>query len=99
MGAILSALGGLVASLIGNWVWRAVSALGIGFVTYQGVDLLFSASESKIFEGLGSLGPTVGSFFGILRIGMCIKVWTTAFAMRATLSGVSGGSVTKVKMK
>lgn len=81
----------------GYLTWRVLSALGFGFVTYMGLDLLISGAETKIFLLIGELGPTAQGMFGVLRIGTCIKVWFAALAMRATLFGMAdSGSVKRI---
>jgi hypothetical protein len=85
-----------LASAAGGIVFRVLAALGIGFVTYTGVDLLLSGAEAKIFELMGQMGPNVVAMYGVLKIGQCIKTVFVGLAMRAALSGFSGGSSTKM---
>jgi hypothetical protein len=77
-------------------VWKVLAALGIGFITYQGVDLLISTGEERIFELIGSMGPQTQALYGVLRIGTCIKIVFVALAMRATIWGMTDGNIRRM---
>ena len=85
-----------LANAAGSIVFKTLAALGIGFVTYTGVDLLMSGAEAKIFELLGTLGPNTVALYGVLKIGQCIKTVFVGLGMRAAFMGVTDGRVSKM---
>ena len=85
-----------LANAAGGIVFRVLAALGIGFVTYTGVDFLMTGAEAKIFELLGSMGPNTVALYGVLKIGQCIKTVFVGLGMRAAFMGVTDGRVTKM---
>jgi hypothetical protein len=96
MPALIAALISGLAAGTAHMVWKALAALGIGFVAYNGLDLLVGSSQDKVFALVEALGPTAMSMFGVLRIGTCIKIAFSAMTMRATLFGMNAGTIRKM---
>ena len=96
----------LVAALIGALEWAAGSlvarvllALGMSFISYQGVDYLLDETKAQMLASFGSLGGVGLQFMGVLQVGTCINIIASALTMRATLAGLSGGTLTKLITK
>lgn len=79
-----------------HMVWKALGALGIGFVTFTGVGALLDGAEAKIFQIMGTMGPQAMALYGVLQIGTCIKIVFAALAMRATIFGMTDGNIRKM---
>lgn len=74
------------------FVVKLITAMGIGVVTYRGLDLLFNALKSQMatqFMSLNNYG-NIGNWLNMLQIGSCINIFLTAFAIRIALSSVNG---------
>lgn len=91
-------LGGL-ASIAGNIVGRILIALGIGYVTYQGLDILLSNLQQQIFLNLATGYPEINAALSMLNIGKCINVTFSAIVARNVINGLTGGSFTKQVIK
>jgi hypothetical protein len=95
---LLGLLGGL-ASIAGNIVGRVLVALAIGYVTYQGVDILMGGIKSAILSNLNIGYPEIQAALSMLNIGKAINVTFSAIAARNILNGLSGGKITKQVIK
>lgn len=95
---IAALLGGLVQSA-GSLVGRVLIAMGIGFVTYQGIDTAMTYILNHVFSNLDSLAPTITGMLGILNVGKAINVLFSAISARLVLNGLTSGSVKKMVFK
>ncbi|ADQ27591.1 DUF2523 domain-containing protein [Ralstonia pseudosolanacearum] len=99
---LASAIVGFLAQAAVSLVGRVLIALGIGFVTYNGLDLLMSGIKSLFLSNVsqvGSVFPQIVGVIGLLKIPMSMNMILTTLAIRATLAGVTGGSVRKMIQK
>lgn len=95
---IAALLGGLVqasASIAG----RVLIALGIGYVTYQGIDLLLDSLKSQIVGLLTSVPPQFVQVLSTLKIDVAISITFSAIAARLVLQGLTSGALTKMVVK
>lgn len=91
-------LGGFVTAL-GSIVGRILISLGIGFVTYQGFDVLLGFIKTRIQTEFAGLDPIILQVFSTLQIDTAINILFSAFAVRLVIQGITGGSVTRSKFK
>ncbi len=99
---LASAIVGFLAQAAASLVGRVLIALGIGFVTYNGLDFLMSGLRSLFLSYLGNTGSVfdwIPGVIGMLQIPRCMNFILTTLAVRATLAGVTGGSVRKMVQK
>lgn len=92
--ALIGALAGAMGSLIG----RAVIALGIGFVTYKGLDLALGALQQQAMAGLSGIGGDMAGLLGFLWVDKAISVVFSAVTVSVALKAI-GGSVKKAVLK
>lgn len=91
-------IGGLVSAL-GSVIGRIIISLGIGFVTYQGFNVLLGFIKTRISTEISSLDPLILQIFSTLQIDTAINILFSAYAVRLVIQGVTGGSVTRTKLK
>ena len=91
-------LGGLISAL-GSVIGRILISLGIGFVTYQGFNVLLGFIKTRITTEISSLDPLILQIFSTLQIDTAINILFSAYAVRLVIQGVTGGSVTRTKLK
>lgn len=96
----------LAASLIGglaqaatSLVGRVLIALGIGYVTYAGLDVLLDFIKVRIFQELLSVDPTIIGIMAVLNVDRAINVVLSAIAARLLLNGLTSGSITRMVTK
>lgn len=92
--AIVGGFAGAMASFVG----RAVIALGIGFVTYKGIDVGVSALQAQAISAVKGMPGDVLGLISFLWLDKCLTIIfsaiTTALAMKAL-----GGSLKKMVFK
>lgn len=93
--AFASMLVDLCATLIG----RAVLALGIEFVTYNGLGLVFDGLQASIVANLSGLSGDLFSIVSAIGIFKSLNIIFGAVTARITISGVRNGSFTRILSK
>jgi len=94
----LPALIGALAAAMAGFVGRAIIALGIGFVTYKGIDLSILAIKTIAIDSIKGLPADILGFLGFMWVDKALTVIfsavVTAMALRAL-----GGSLKKMVVK
>lgn len=91
-------VGGFLTA-ISSFVGRILVSLAIGYVTYQGIDVVMTLIKDNILANLITSYPEISAALSMLKIGQCINVTFSAIAVRNLLNGVSGGKTTKMVIK
>jgi len=89
-GLFIPALIGALASAMGSFVGRAMIALGIGFVTYKGIDLAVDVFKQKAVDGITALPADVVSFLGYLWIDKALTIIFSSIVTALAIKGLSG---------
>ena len=95
MPAILIPIGVFLASIIKPLVARVLLALGIGLVTYKGVDVMLEnvvSAAQGAWDGVGANLVTIASMAGIDQV---ITIILSSITAAITLKLVSG-AMTKI---
>lgn len=99
---LASAIIGMLARACVPLVGRVLVALGLGFVSFTGVDLmvggLVKLFKDRLLE-VASLPWNILGVLGILQVPFCFNMIVTTLLVRASLAGLSGGSLRKVMPK
>lgn len=93
-GFIWGALGLILKSLVG----RVLIALGISYVTYQGVDTLINGLEAAALSHLSAVNAELLGVVGLARIGESLSVVVSALSAKYAIQGLTG-SFTKMVIK
>lgn len=100
--AFASAIIGMLARAAVPLVGRVLVALGLGFVSFTGIDLmvggLVKLFKDKLMD-VGSLPWNIVGVLGILQVPFCFNMIIATLMVRAALGGLSGGSLRKVLPK
>lgn len=99
MPAVLLALGSLLLQLVGSMAGRALVALGIGVVSYTGLNTTMGWIKSQAVIAFLGLGPQVVGMLGLLKVGVCINIIFSALLIRAVINGVQGDTFKRWVMK
>jgi len=98
MPVFLAALGGMLLQLAGSLVGRVLLGLGIGYVTYKGVDVTTTFLTNQVKMNMAGLPAEIIDFLAFCWVdkglGMIFSTWTSCIAV----SGLSSG-LTKFKIK
>lgn len=94
-GALIGGLVQAASSLVG----RVLLALGIGYVSYTGLDTALGWLKT---EALARLSATPADFLGIvsvLQVGTAFNILFSAFLARLVISGLTSGAVKRMVLK
>jgi len=91
-------LGGLV-SIAGSFIGRVLLALGVGFVSFTGIDTSLSALRDMAIANLGALPNGVVGMLGVMKIGTGLNILFSAFSIRMVLGGLTSGTVKRMVLK
>jgi ABC-type phosphate transport system permease subunit len=80
-------------------VGRVLVALGVGFVTYKGLDVTTSYLKTQALDALTGLPSVAVGMLGVMQVGTAINIIVSAIAVRMLLSGVANGSLRKLTQK
>lgn len=95
MHVIISMIWGGFASILTTLVGRVLIALAIGFVSYQGFDVLLESMKTAAQANLGNMGPLIG-VVGMLKISESLNVVLSAVVAKYIVQGLSGGTITRM---
>ncbi|WP_425219093.1 DUF2523 domain-containing protein [Ralstonia solanacearum] len=99
---LASAIVGFLAQACLSLVGRVLVALGIGFVMFTGVDAMMNGMKTLFMQyvnGIGAFPVSVVGILGVLKVGTSMNMILTTLGIRASLSGLSGGSIRKMVQK
>ena len=86
MMSLVYAIGGMLLSVVGSVVGRALLALGLSYVSYTGFDTGVSWLLVQIKSNIGSMGADTVSFFAFLwvdkAIGLIFSAYSAALAVK-----------------
>ena len=89
---VAALIGGLV-SAAGSIVGRVLIAMGIGLVTYTGINITLSQFMTDFINHASAAGPTIVGVMGTLKVGTDANILASSLAARLTLNGLTGGTV------
>lgn len=87
-------LGGLIA-IAPTLVGKVLISLGIGVVTYAGIDTTLTWLKSSAVTALMGLPPQVVGMLSLMRVGSCISMVFSAILIKFTMDGLTSGALKK----
>lgn len=95
-------LGGwIVAGLfsgVGQIVAKTLASLGIGYFTYTGMNALVDLNQEQIIRLLNALPSTTVQLIGVLKVGVCLNIWFSAFVIKMTLYGLNSDVISRMRV-
>lgn len=92
---ISSLVGGFASSIVQGLVKMALAA-GVGFVVYQGLDVVLNSIMTHVV--LNFAGSHVTQILGLLKVDKCFNVLASAVAVKFTLK-TSLGLLKRIELK
>lgn len=99
MPVFIYALGGMLISVVGTLAGRVLVALGIGVVTYTGMNTALGWIKTQAITSFALLPADVMNIVGMMKVGVCISIVTSAIMARLVLSGLTSDTVKKWVIK
>lgn len=98
MPLLMSLLGGLL-TIAGSMVGRVLIALGMGYVSYSGFDLVVTWLLDQIKADLGAMPADVVSFLGFLWVDRAISMVFSAYSAALVVKLAGSSKLTKLVTK
>ncbi|MFS4549090.1 DUF2523 domain-containing protein [Comamonas resistens] len=95
MPAFLGSLGGLLLSLVGGLIGRALASLGIAFISYYGVSEALDFLKNLVSHNLHMLPPDVLAILGVLQVGRALTILFSCMFANMVMNGITGGASLK----
>lgn len=99
MSVIASVIWGAFLNIIGSVVGRALVALGLGVVTFAGMNASLDWMRDQAVSSILQLDPQVVQLLGVLKVGTFISIISSAVAVRLLLNGVQYGTFKRWVLK
>lgn len=87
LGSIIGALLQAAGSLVG----RVLVSLGLGYAAYSGVDTSITWAQTQFVSKVGALPALAIQVAGVVQVGTCVSILTSALMSRMVFKGLSGG--------
>lgn len=101
MPVVIAALWGAFYSMIGTIVGRVLFSLGMGYVTFSGIDFMFEKIKNQIVSSFEGAGPVILGVLYHAKIDQCISIIFSALLIKMTLAGMNkaNGTFSSIKIK
>jgi hypothetical protein len=99
MPVFIAALVGALIQAAGTLVGKVLISLGIGYVTFQGIDTSMSWLKQQIAAQWAGLPADILQVASTLKLGVGVSIILSAFAARLVLDGLTGGTLKKMVIK
>ena len=81
-----------VMSLVGPLIFNALKILGIGTVTYVGINLMLDQVSDYIISRLSGLPNDLRMILGLAKLDVVINIVLSAVTTRFVMSGLNKGT-------
>ena len=82
--------------IIGHLVFKILVALGMAVVTFKGVNIAFDWILDRGIQELSGLPAEMLGLLGLMNVGVCISMITSAITMKMVLRFASFGTIKRV---
>uniref|UniRef100_A0A6H1Z7T6 DUF2523 domain-containing protein n=1 Tax=viral metagenome TaxID=1070528 RepID=A0A6H1Z7T6_9ZZZZ len=79
----------MLSAVVGPLVKSVLRLLGIGLITYTGINLVINEAKDAIVSKFGALPPEIGSLLGLAQVDVAINIYFAAIVTRMLVSGLS----------
>lgn len=84
-----------LTTVLGPLVKRVLTSVGIGTVSYIGINLMLDQVKGYVVSSFGGAGADTLSLLGLARVDVAINIVLSAVTARAVLAGMSSGAIKK----
>lgn len=85
--------------LMGSYAGQVLVSLGIGVVTYTGIDVSINWLKSQALGAMSGLGADVLALLGYMQVGKCINIVFSAILARLAAQGLKDGVMKAFRKK
>lgn len=91
-------VGGLIQAA-GSLVGRVLIALGVGFVTYTGIQATLTSMQGYVQGWLQAMPADVLGILGLMKIDVAVSIMFSAVAARLVLKGITSDTIKRMVFK
>lgn len=101
MPALVAVLWGAFYAMIGSLVGRVLASLGMGFVSYTGINFMLNQIKQLVISQFAGAGSVILGVLYTAKLDVCISIIFSAVLIRFTLAGMSAanGTMKQIKVK
>lgn len=89
---------GVFTSILNAALARILSALGVGSVTFIGVNLIVGKLKTAVTALTSGFGADAVNILGMSGLGVCFSLLFSAYTIRLTLNGMdAAGNWSRIK--
>lgn len=90
--ALIILFGGVARVLVKYVITKALLVLGLGFVTYLGIDTLVSNIETQVLSNYGSLSADIWNMVTLCGLDVSVTIILSALALSLQIKVVVAGA-------
>lgn len=90
LGALIA---GAILNIVGSLISRALVALGLGVVSYVGINTTMTWLKTNFVTSAMGLDSVTLTVMGLLGVGKMVSMVFSALVVRATLQGMQSDTV------
>jgi hypothetical protein len=99
MPLFIGALLGALIQIAGTLVGKVLLSLGIGYVTYSGVDTSIGWVKAFALSHISATSSQTVAAASTMQVGTCISILTSALVARMVMNGLTSGALKKMVVK
>lgn len=96
---LIPAIAGALVSVASSVVGRVLVALGMGVISYTGVNAALTYFSGTMVGAASSSGAIIAGMLGVLKLDVCLSIFTAAALARLALAGAQSGAVKRLTLK
>lgn len=81
-----------LSTILGPLVAKVLAGLGLGAVSYVGINLLLDQVKSQVISQFGNAGSDTLMLLGLAKVDIAVNIVLAAVTARAVYSGMSAAS-------
>lgn len=93
MPLFLQGLIGMLANAAGSIAGNALVSLGMGYITWKGVDVSLNWLSLQVATRMSGLPALTLDALATLKLGSCVAIILSALAARLTFDGMKNGAM------
>lgn len=96
---LIPAIAGALVSIASSLVGRVLMALGMGVVSYVGINAGLNVFKTYFTDAMAGVGGDIAGLCGVLKLDVCLSIFIAAGLAKLVINGATNGSIKRLAMK
>ena len=96
---LIPAIAGALVSIATSLVGRVLMALGMGVVSYVGINAALDVFKRFFADAMAGVGGDIAGVCGVLKLDVVLSIFIAAGLARLVINGATGGTIKRLAMK